>query len=281
MTNLIFQKHKKRREKVLKGIQKMRATVNKNARLPGGRAMDTFMQSKIGAPFMQFIDAFDTVSDVLSIVCTFTDGFFYDPNGTGLSWEPWAPETFTDARQKMIDAQLEAIKDYNGFIGEDDYDYPYSTTQYPIIVGPLEATETIETLGKYRGDVEYIQRKIETEIDVIREKILRDPTSLYHAKLLSAVPDFENDEENMRDVYDPSGMFPDDKLIYYLDYLENAPGGCQDYDNLYRDAFTRVCDDAGGQVYEDEYNGKMCGTYTRKRFQCGYKTFADCDVSLD
>jgi hypothetical protein len=274
MTNFIFQKHKKTRDKVLKGIQRMRATVKKNARLPGGKAMDTFMESKVGAPFMQFIDFFDTISDVLSIVCTFTDAFFYDPNGTGLSWEPWAPETFTNARQKMIDAQLEAIEDYNNWIGTDDYDYPYSTAQYPIIVGPLEG---MKTPTRYHGDVEYIQRKIETEIDVIREKILRDPTSPYHAKLLSAVPDFENDEEIMRGVYDQNGMFPDDKLVYYLDYLVNAPGGCQDYDNLYRDAFTRVCDDAGGQVYEDEYNGKMCGTYTRKRFQCGFKTFAECE----
>jgi phage host-nuclease inhibitor protein Gam len=279
-TKYLFDKNKRTRDKVLQGIQRMRATVNKNARLPGGRAMDTFMQSKLGAPFMQFIDAFDGISDVLSIICTFTDGFFYDPNGTGLSWEPWAPETFENTRQKMIDAQLEAIRDYNNFIGEDDYDYPFSTAQYPIIVGPLEVTERIETLGKYRGDVEYIQRKIETEIDVIREKILRDTTPgvnrYYHDKLLSAVPDFENDEEIMRGVYDQNGVFSDDKLVYYLDYLEKAPGGCQDYDNLYRIAFTRVCDYADGQVYEDEYNGKMCGTYTRKRFQCGFKTLDEC-----
>jgi hypothetical protein len=270
-TNLIFRKHKKTRDKVLKGIEKMRATVNKNARLPGGRAMDTFMSSKVGAPFMQFIDFFDTISDALSVMCTFTDGFLYDPNGTGLSWEPWAPETFTNTRQRMIDAQLDAIKDYNNYIVPADDDYPYSLAQYPIIVGPLELIKIPEM---YHGDTEYIQRKIETEIDVIREKILRDPTSRYHAKLLSAVPDFDNDEETMRGVYDQNGMFPDDKLVYYLDYLNKA--SCQDYDDLYRDAFTRVCNDANGQVYEDVYKDKLCGTYPRKRFQCGFKTLAEC-----
>ena len=281
-TNLMFRKNERTRKKILKGIDRMRATVKKNARVPGGRAMDTFMESKVGMPFMKFIDFFDTISDVLSIMCTFTDGFFYDPNGTGLSWEPWDAATFTNTRQKMIDAQLKAIADYNNYIGPDDNDYPFSIAQYPIIVGPLEAMETPRDIpSRYRGDVEYIQRKIETQIDVIREKILRDPTSIFHAKLLSAVPDFENDEEIMRGVYDQSGMFPDDKLIYYLDYLEKSaptgtPTGCQDYDDLYRYAFTRVCDHANGQVYEDEYTGQVCGIYTRKRFQCGFKTFDDC-----
>jgi len=286
--SFIFQKNQKTRDKVLKGIQKMRATVAKNSRLPGGRAMDTFMQSKVGSPFMKFIDFFDTISDVLSIACTFTDGFFYDPNGTGLSWEPWAPETFLDAQQKMIHAQLNAIENYNNIsVGPDDIEYPYNIAQYPLIAGPLESSDQRcqapdECIpDKYHGDVEYIQRRIQTRIDVIREKILRDTTKTfpYHDLLLNAVPEFEGNEENMASVYDPDDMFPDDKLIYYLGFLEKS--SCKDYDDLYRIAFTRVCEEENGQVYEDVYNENMCGTYKRRRFQCGFKTFDDCKINAE
>ena len=259
-------------------IAKMRSLMAKNARLPGGRVLDAFFSTKLGGALMQFVDFFDTISDVLSVVCTFTDGFFYDPDRTGLSWEPWDPSTFRDARQKIIDAQLDVIKEYNDQIGPGDFDYPYSRAQYPIIVGPLAK---IPIPDRYHGDVEYIQMKIGTEIDVVIEKILRDESSLYHQRLLELK--FDNDEEYLKNCYtDP--MYPDDKLIYYLSYIEN--NNCKEFDDLYRTAFTKVCEANDGMVYEDDYiniepkEGVTCpANYARRRFQCGFKTQLECEIN--
>jgi hypothetical protein len=260
-----------------KHLAKTRSFMAKNARLPGGRAIDGFINTKVGGAVFKLIDMFDNISDILSVVCTFTDGFFYDPDRTNLSWEPWKPDTFRYAARQMINAQLDVIKEYNQSISTTSDEYPYSLTQYPIIVGPLEKTPIPD---RYHGDTEYVQKKIGTEIDVVLEKILRSPGRFHDILRTKA---FNGDEEEMKQVYtDPE--FPDDKLIYYLSWLS-----CQEYDDLYRIAFTDVCTTAtyagniitrtAGVVYEDEYKDALecVGGYKRKRFQCGYKTFAECE----
>jgi hypothetical protein len=270
---------------ITKFMAPIRSKVAKNARLPGGQALDMFMNTKIGKIFMNFIDFFDNIADALSVACTFTDGFFYDPNGTGLSWEPWNVDTFRYTRQKMIDAQVRVIQEYNNQNTTDDFDYPYSVAQYPIIVGPLE---TISIHERYNGDVEYIQMKIGSMVDAVIENILRDKTRPYYQKLMDL---YFRDEGilDLEEVYnDP--LYPDDKLIYYLSYIEN--NDCKDYDDLYREAFTKVCTEAptenvgGGVVYEDEYMDIVpkpsvnCPRgYKRRRFQCGFKTRELCDTN--
>ena len=269
-------------------LAKTRKFMSKNARLPGGRAMDTLINSKVGGLVFNLVDMVDIISDVLSVVCTFTDGFFYDPAGTGLSWEPWDPSTFEHAAQRMINAQLNTIDEYNRSILPSDYDYPNSLAQYPLIVGPLEKTPIPD---RYQGDTEYIQSVITSEISAVLEKILRDTTIPEYQRFRDRLRTvaFNGDQSEM-DAYYTDPEYPDEKLIYKLVVLEQA--SCRDYDDLYRIAFTDVCTTAtvengvvtrpAGVVYEDEYEGVTCSNdpnYKRKRFQCGYRTMEECKIN--
>ena len=235
--------------------------------------IDFVQQFKVGRAFMEFIDVFDNIADRLSIVCTFFDGFFYDPDGSQLGWDPLSPKVFTDQVSKMVNVQIDYINDYNSKLN-----YPYFPTDFPLITGPLDFIESqlmvkdsidVIQANKMYGDPEYRQEKITTLIDVVREKILRDPNSYYHIKLLNAA--FNGDEQLMTETY-TNPVFsgpnqPDDKLVYYVNAL--AP---TDFDNLYGEAFDIVCTRYGGQTYTDFYKGT-----NRKRFQCGFKTRQECD----
>jgi len=257
-------------------VNKIRAQVKKNAVLPGSKAIDTAMESSIGKPIFNVIDKIDTISDRLEIVTLFSDALFYDPDYSALSWDPLLPATFKSIGQKMINEQLKYIETYNDIEVPNDR-YPFDTAQYPLIAGPLDLLDVVAgtppspAYQESRGDPEYNRYRIQTMLDVVRESLLRDPSTVHHRALLNSTA-FNGIEADMQvTISDPT-----DKLVFYID--DNMT--CQDADNLYADAYTRICTYNGGVVYEDTYNyndpNSTCPTYKRRRFQCGFATKAEC-----
>ena len=255
-------------------VNKIRAQVKKNVVLPGSKAIDSAMESSIGKPIFNVIDKIDTISDRLEIVTLFSDALFYDPDYSALSWDPLLPATFKSIGQKMINKQLTYIEEYNKQSVPEDR-YPFDTAQYPLIAGPLDLLDVVaETplspaYKESRGDPEYNRYRIQTMLDVVRESLLSDPSTAHHIALLNSTA-FNGIEADMQvTISDPT-----DKLVFYID--DNMT--CQDADNLYAEAYTRICEYNKGVVYEDtyNYNDSKCPTYKRRRFQCGFATMAEC-----
>ena len=257
-------------------IEKVRAQVKKKAWLPGSKAIDSLMDSKVGKVLFEIIDEIDTISDVLDVLGLFADALFYDPNGSALSWDPLLPATFKSIGQKMINKQLDYIKEYNEQDLSNDR-YPFDTAQYPLIAGPLDLLDVVPGTPAYalsRGDPEYNRYRIQTELDVVRESLLRDSSTVHYRALLNSTA-FNGVAADMQVTMSD----PTDKLVYYID--DNMT--CQDADNLYFEAYTRICTYNGGVVYEDTYNyaDSKCPTYKRRRFQCGFATRGACRTAGD
>jgi uncharacterized MnhB-related membrane protein len=256
---------------LVKQVNKVRAQVKKNVWLPGSKAVESIMESSVGKPIFNVVDKIDRISDRLEIVTLFSDALFYDPDYSALSWDPLLPATFKSIGQKMINKQLEYIKTYNEQNVPDDR-YPFDTAQYPLIAGPLDLIDVVAGTPAYqqsRGDPEYNRYRIQTMLDVVRESLLSDPSTVHHIALLNSTA-FNGVEADMQvTISDPT-----DKLVFYID--DNMT--CQDADNLYAEAYTSICTYEGGVVYEDtyEYTDSKCPTYKRRRFQCGFANKAAC-----
>ena len=201
--------------------------------------------------------------DVLGVVQTFGDAMFYTKymkddvkflNG----------QMLRDNLVFSIQQQINAINTYNSKIDTKNSSTPpptekYAKIQYPIISGPLELVD------KDHNSPFYSQVRVETEIDSVREKLLR--TDTIHRQNFITIKG--------QAFYDSVFNNPSKTLVSYVD----ANFGGVDNDALYRDAFTNVCNYYKGVVYEDKYPmDDTTGRAGRSRFQCGWGTAADCET---
>ena len=233
--------------------------------------------------------------DLLQLAMTFSDAAFAGmfPDESTLI----TAKTLKNIISKGVTIQLEAFAKYNaGAKAANDLkdpNYPYAYAQYPAIAGPLSALgmEGDAEHPRFKGDPYYNQLRIQTAVDAIREKILRDPNETFmgvsfQSKLIDKLTLTQ---------YNTIINSSDDSLVSYIDNVfgEGEEGG-KFMDELYFRAYSNVCSYYGGKVYEDNYaigprdftawcpaDGSVAGcsvTSNRRRFQCGFASKETCTM---
>ena len=197
--------------------------------------------------------------DVLGIVQTFGDAMLYTQfmsedvkflNG----------QILRNVLSFSINQQLNAINIYNNRVDIKNNTSPppsetYAKIQYPLISGPLDLIDS--PFGA--------QVRVETEIDSVRERLLRTNTVHKQAFITILGQEFYYKKFN-------------DMTKTLISYVNDNFGGLQN-DALYRDAFTSVCTYYKGVVYEDTFpTSDNTGRAGRARFQCGWRTPEDCET---
>ena len=239
--------------------------------LRAGKAAVKF--GKIGLAALDFAD------DLLDIAQLAGDSLFYGkfPQSSNLI-------TASDLRNVVsfsVDRQIQAVIDFNTEADtlnllhstmstsqkEKDYGYPYRYSKYPMIMGPLDVYDSANA----KGDSYWVETRVNTEIDAIREIELRTPTSIFAINLRKLIED---------DVYTAAIADTNIPLTYFADEVFGQTLS----DDLYRYAFTYICNQNNGTVYEDVYteqrdsNGELV-LPTYARFQCGYRDSIICKAA--
>jgi hypothetical protein len=227
---------------------------------------------------LQGLGAIGDILDVLQIVMTFTDAFYYcNPNESTCLFPPEEnllnSATLSNIKRKGIEAQILKLTQHNNEIDNinnevyDDY-WPRVHDKFPFISGPLDILDA--DAGK--GDPYWIEVRVQTEVDAIREKYCKDDSRRYKALLRS-------DNYLGAELYDSIIQDGTDSILYYLEGDEGVFSNTE-LDDLYREAYTTVCTYNGGIVYEDVHPTQTAGSSTvmtgRPRFQCGWKNATDC-----
>ena len=196
-----------------------------------------------------------------------------------------SPSELRNVLKFSIDRQYEAVNQYNleantlntrhltmtTLQKDSDYDYPYGHARYPMITGPLDVLDSENA----RGDPYYVQTRVQTEIDSIREIMLRDPMSPFFNTCKAALE---------KQDYSYSELLADTTNISIVSIIDSEGYSQSDWDDLYRYAFTAVCVKNNGVVYEDLYPAQKDSAETviiaeHARFQCGYKDSNACKVA--
>jgi len=258
---------------------------------------DAMITSKVGKGLISTVDVVAGPGlDLLQIAMTFSDSAFagiFPDESTIIT-----AKTLKNIISKGVTIQLDAFAKYN--VGAKDANnnhadpnYPYSYAQYPAIAGPLSALgmEGDAEHPRFKGDPYYNQLRIQTAVDAIREKILRDPNETFmgvsfQTKMITKLTLTQ---------YNTIINSSDDSLVSYTDNVfgEGEEGG-KFMDELYFRAYSNVCSFYGGKVYEDNYaigprdftafcpaDGSVPGcsiTSNRRRFQCGFATQLACTM---
>ena len=261
---------------------------------------DAMITSKIGRGAISTVDVIVGPGlDLLQLAMTFSDSAFAGmfPDESTLI----TAKTLKNIISKGVTIQLEAFAKYNAgakaandLKDPKDTNVPYAYAQYPAIAGPLSALgmEGDAEHPRFKGDPYYNQLKIQTAVDAIREKILRDPNEKFmgvsfQQKMIEGLKSV--------DLYNTIINSSDDSLVSYIDKVfgEGEVGG-KFMDELYFRAYSNVCSYYGGKVYEDNYaigpidftafcpadgTKAPCSiTSNRRRFQCGFATQQACTM---
>jgi hypothetical protein len=233
-------------------------------------------------PMQGFIHTLDYVGDRLDffdVAMTFTDAFYYcRPDQTDCPLpdvsELLSGAIFNNVARKALEYQKTALVLYNQQVDNfnrvvQDDGWPRVYEQFPLITGPLDMLDAKNA----NGDPYWIQQRVQTEIDAIRLKYLKDSSKPYLAVILDEVNGLG------QDIYKQIMADPTDSVLYYIEGTDGVFSASM-LDDLYREAFTAVCTYNGGIVYEDVYptqdaggNPVMSG---RPRFQCGWSS-TDCN----
>jgi hypothetical protein len=233
--------------------------------------------------------------DFLQIAMTFSDSAFYGlfPDESQIL----KPDTLKNIISKGVKAQLEGFGAYNASSKVSNADettpgWPFAYAQYPMIAGPLSDLgmhgDDADSRA-FRGDPYYNQVFIDTAVDAIREKMLRDPNEIFENGVsFKDIMIGQMTQSGYNSVINAG----DDALVSYVDSVLSARA----IDELYGRAFSNVCSYYGGKVYEDYYimgsdkfvqtgtiksdgtvdQTKMVGN--RRRFQCGFKNETQCTM---
>jgi hypothetical protein len=194
-------------------------------------------------------------------------------------------KTLKTVRTESLRSQIDYINKYNTDV-VDKYnsdpandtvlnrEFPHERAQYPLIIGPLDKVEPNVYYASATRD--YRETRVRWMVMAAAEMLLRTPGNPHREQMLkysfnppggpevweTSILDIETYDKNESLV---NFFF---KPNYYMEFQR---------DNLWRDAFTIVCEKYGGVVYEDKHlSGAKWAE--RPRFQCGYKTASACNA---
>ena len=233
----------------------------------------------------ELINATMPVMDVLTIFQTFSDAIFGSvfPQAADLVSSAMTADVFFFS----IQAQVDALREYNSSIQglNKGSTNPLPYAQYPVIAGPLDlvgfytfplGAPTPETIWaevantglppNFKGDPYYGQQRVETEIDIIRERILRDSKTVGTDGQTTFTQMMQANLTGNQ--YNTVISDPTDLLLNYT-YGSFGALTAKDQDYLYGLAYSDVCSYYGGIMYVDKFTDT--GPYSgRLRFQCGW-----------
>jgi hypothetical protein len=226
--------------------------------------------------------------DVLTIASLFADSGFYGQFPDERSLLTW-----DNAQQYVtysLTSQFQVLQSYNSAIDQTntsmdgapsarDDGYPYAPALFPLINGPLDSVD-INLPGQFNGDVYYNKIRIQTEIDAVQERILRDSSTGYNQAIKNAF----NIQLPCGQNWDMITSDPTQSLVSYLNLNSPCPSvypstilPANMIDTLYERAYTVVCNKYSGVVYKDYYPKSDKYRPGRQRLQCGYATAAACN----
>ena len=239
------------------------------------KPLDRLAATKGGKALASGFEAIGDFLDFAQVVMTFTDAAFYNQF-------PEEIDLFTSDRMDgysnfTLKSQLDVIGTYNNRMdiqNEDTsaYGYPFAYVQFPLINGPLTQVD-MNTPG-FKGDVYYNQTRIETEIDAVREYLLRT-LEPYKSSIRSSIDSAYGAGTSNAISVDLTQTF-----VSYLNYYDPNFIGLTDSqrDSLYELAYSNVCTKYDGIVYVDYYKTDPLRK-GRKRFQCGFKSASVCNAN--
>ena len=248
------------------------ATLSDN---PINRTLDKLANTKGGQALASGFEKIGDFLDFAQVVMTFTDAAFYNqfPDESAL----FTTERMDGYSTFTLKSQLDVIGTYNNRMDQQNldttaYGYPFSYVQFPLINGPLTQVD-MNTPG-FKGDVYYNQTRIETEIDAVREFLLRT-TEPYKSSIRSSIDSYYGTGTSNAISVDLTQSF-----VGYLKYYDPDFVGLTDSqrDSLYELAYSNVCTRYGGIVYVDRYKTDPMRK-GRKRFQCGFNSASNCNAN--
>jgi hypothetical protein len=248
------------------------------------RTLDKVANTKAIKALATGFEAMGDFLDFAAIVMTFTDAAFYEqfPNEEAL----FTTDRMDGYTNFTLKSQLDVIGTYNDRMDIQNQDaqneyaqnpgngysfgYPFAYVQFPLINGPL--TQVDMTTPGFKGDVYYNQVRIETEIDAVREYLLRT-LEPYKSSIRSSI-----DSTYGRGTSNAISVDLTQSFVSYLNYYDPDFVGLTDpqRDSLYELAYSNVCMKYDGIVYVDYYKTDLLRK-GRKRFQCGFKSASVCN----
>jgi hypothetical protein len=235
--------------------------------------------------------------DILGVFQVINDGFYNFPDES----EFINKSIVYKVQRQSVRLQLDTMRQYNIETDQKNKTREINTsatpyTKFPHIMGPLDK------LDKDSQDPIVTETRVQYEVDRIRYDRLTTAGGTYYTKLRtyltpsiydsvlglvtaagSTSPDF-----NTKTLL----SYVDGQAFYdtYGDIIETVTGVFtkNESDDLYREAFTAVCNYNGGVVYEDRqpsqvdsFDNTPMPTAWRPRFQCGWSTKPECQREAD
>ena len=260
---------------VLRALFKAKNGIAKLSDNPINRTLDKLANTKGGQALATGFEKIGDFLDFAQVVMTFTDAAFYNqfPDESAL----FTTDRMDGYTNFTLKSQLDVIGTYNNRMDQQNldtsaYGYPFSYVQFPLINGPLTQVD-MNTPG-FKGDVYYNQTRIETEIDAVREFLLRT-TEPYKSSIRSSIDSYYGAGTSNAISVDLTQSF-----VGYLKYYDPDFIGLTDSqrDSLYELAYSNVCTRYNGIVYIDRYKTDPMRK-GRKRFQCGFNSASNCNTN--
>jgi len=260
---------------VLRALFKAKNGINALSDNPINRTLDKLANTKGGQALATGFEKIGDFLDFAQVVMTFTDAAFYNqfPDESAL----FTTDRMDGYSTFSLKSQLDVIGTYNDRMDQQNqetsgYGYPFAYVQFPLINGPLTQVD-MNTPG-FKGDVYYNQTRIETEIDAVREFLLRT-TEPYKSSIRSSLDSYYGAGTSNAVSVDLTQSF-----VSYLKTYDPEFVGLTDSqrDSLYELAYSNVCTRYGGIVYIDYYKTDPMRK-GRKRFQCGFNSASNCNAN--
>ena len=228
------------------------------------------------------------ILDRLDIPLMTVDAFLKEkfPNESDLL----SPAMVRDVNWQTVKAQIDYITEYNTTVVDvfnansaniRDPIFPLERAQFPMIMGPLDKLEPDGELARYVG-AEYRNLRAKILVYSAAESLLRTSGNYHRTQLYDNVsPSFWSGTS--AGWYQFMSFREKNSEVSLVDLFFSGTGGKKVFtnsqrDNLYRDAFTLVCNSYGGIVYEDLHICDDTSWNGRPRFQCGYATQSQCSA---
>ena len=253
-----------------------------------GRAGGYLADSLAGRILANGLEKSMVALDVLTIASLFSDSGFYGQFPDESSLLTW--DNVQQYTAYSLTSQFQVLQSYNSGINRTnttmdgapnarDDGYPYAPALFPLINGPLDSVD-INLPGQFNGDVYYNKIRIQTEVDAVQERILRDSSTVYSQALKNAFNVQLPCGQNWATITADTTQ----SLVSYLNLSSPCPSTypasllpANMIDTLYERAYTVVCNKYNGVVYKDYYPKSDKYRPGRQRLQCGYANAAACN----